>query len=244
MGPEIVGNFIASVGNGLSAVQLNMLSSLPQFLAFTIGIALYGIVIYNFYRLASKRDIFHLEFIERHRTKKAARVHSKAFNFSLSMLKYGIIFPLVAFLWFAGFSVMLFFLAKSISIEMILLVSMVIVSAIRITSYYSEDLSRDLAKTLPFTILAIAVMDPNFFSMNLVSARIATVGVFVPKMIAYVLFTVSIEWLLRSAIYMKAKTFGLLRQADMGSIARGAKIPGVGPQQAAQATGPRRLKSS
>jgi hypothetical protein len=228
---EIIGNFILTIENGVNVVLPHVFTSFPEFIIFTLGIALYGIIIYNFYRLASKRDIFHLGFIEKHRKKKASRAHSKIFNFSLSMLKYGMIFPLVVFFWFAGFSVMLFFLAKSISIEMILLISMVIVSAIRITSYYSEDLSRDLAKTLPFTILAIAVMDPNFFSFSMVFSRIETVGVFVPKMIAYVLFTVSIEWLLRTALFVKGKAFGLLKQTDIAGLASEAGIPRLKAQK-------------
>jgi hypothetical protein len=212
---EIVGNFFLSVENGVGIVLPHIFESFPEFIIFTLGIAIYGIIIYNFYRFASKRDIFHLKFIEKHRIKKTGKTHSRVFNFLLSMLKYGLIFPVIVFFWFAGFSLLLFFLSKSISIEMILLISITIVSAIRITSYYKEDLSRDLAKTLPLALLAIALTDPNFFSFDLVWGRVETVSIFIPKMIAYVLFTISIEWILRVMLFVKRKIFGLFKQADL-----------------------------
>ena len=49
-------------------------------------------------------------------------------------------------------------------IQNILLVSIAVVSAVRITSYYSEELSRDLAKMLPFAMLGIFLIDLSYFS--------------------------------------------------------------------------------
>ena len=34
------------------------------------------------------------------------------------------------------------------------------------TAYYNEDLSRDLAKILPFAVLGIFLIDASFFDMN------------------------------------------------------------------------------
>ena len=218
---EIAGNFLVSLGNGWNIMLPQIFESFPQFILFTLGIAVYGIIIYNFYRFAAKRDIFHLEIIEQHRIKKAGKVRSRIVNFFLNLLKYGLIFPVIVFFWFAGFSLLLFFLSKSLDIGTILLISITVVSAIRITSYYNEDLSRDLAKTLPFAMLAIALIDPNFFSLNMVQGRIATVGTFIPKMIAYVLFTMSIEWILRAALFVKGKVFGLFRRAGSGTREEG-----------------------
>jgi hypothetical protein len=210
MAMEFVGNIILSLENCLDINTMlpNILSSFPEFVAFTLGIALYGIIIYNFYRFTAKRDIFHLGFIERHKKKNTEEKHHIVINFFLNILKYGFAFPVIVFFWFAGFSVLLFFLAKSVSIELILLISITVVSAVRITSYYREDLSRDLAKTLPLTLLAIALMDPNFFSFSMVWDRVAAIDLFVPKMITYVIFTILMEWLLRVLLFLKRKTFG------------------------------------
>ena len=64
------------------------------------------------------------------------------------------------------FSFMLIFLTKSYTVLNILYISFVIIVAIRITAYYTEELSRDVAKMLPFAILAIFLVDSSYFSFD------------------------------------------------------------------------------
>jgi hypothetical protein len=205
---DILKNLLDSFNSYIAKITPHISSSFPELIIFTLGIALYGIIIYNFYRFVAKRDIFHLGFIEKHRIKKAEQTHSRVLNFILSLIKYGFIFPVIVFFWFVGFSLLLFILAKGVSIELILLISITIVSAIRVTSYYTEDLSRELAKTLPLTLLAIALTDPNFFSFSMIWERIATIDIFIPKMVAYIIFTILIEWILRIVLFIKKKVLG------------------------------------
>lgn len=95
------------------------------------------------------------------------------------IFEYLIVFPILVFIWFGIFSTFMFFLAKDLPVATILLMSMALVATIRITSYYKEDLSKDLGKMIPFALLAIFLVAPNFFSMELVQERFSEVSSFV-----------------------------------------------------------------
>ena len=58
----------------------------------------------------------------------------------------------------------LIFLTRNFAIPELLATSFVLVVAIRFTAYYSEDLSKDVAKMLPFAILGLVVVNPTFFN--------------------------------------------------------------------------------
>jgi hypothetical protein len=74
---------------------------------------------------------------------------------------------------------------------------MAVVGAIRVTSYYHEDLSRDLAKILPFALLGVFVIDLSYFTMDesMISLRrtIARINI----ILYYLGFIISLEFLLR-----------------------------------------------
>ena len=72
----------------------------------------------------------------------------------------------MAFVWFATFTVLLSFLAPDRPFSDILLVSLAVVGTIRISAYLTEDLSRDLAKILPFAVLGIFIVNVSFFKTS------------------------------------------------------------------------------
>ncbi len=82
------------------------------------------------------------------------------------ILKYLIVFPLFAFFWFAVLTMMLTFLSQGRELADTLLIALATVSAIRFSAYYNEDLARDLAKILPFALLALFLIDASFFSFG------------------------------------------------------------------------------
>ena len=99
--------------------------------------------------------------------------------------------------WFLVLTVLLAFLSKNQGIGTVLLVSMAVVSSIRVTSYYDEDLSRDLAKILPFALLGVFVVDLSYFriSDSLTSLELAA-GQW-ETIIYYLAFVVVLEFVLR-----------------------------------------------
>ena len=169
------------------------LSLFTWLFSIIILIAIYSIVIYHFYRYIARRDVF----------KPSKRKHSKAIGY----LKYALLFPFVAFLFFIGFSLMLIFLTKSYTVLNILYVSFVIIVAIRITSYYTEELSRDVAKMLPFAILAIFLVDSSYFSIDTVTARLNTIPENINAIIQFLILIIIVEWILRLALKVRYAIF-------------------------------------
>jgi len=45
-----------------------------------------------------------------------------------------------------------------------MLVSVALIGAIRVTAYYNEDLSKDLAKMMPFALLGVFLLDISYFN--------------------------------------------------------------------------------
>ncbi len=169
------------------------LSGVTSVFYLAILIAVYSIIIYTFYRFVARRDCF----------KPSERKHSKAIGF----LKYFFLFPFVAVVFFMGFSLMLLFLSRDIGIGVVLSTSFAIVLAIRITSYYTEDLSRDVAKMLPFALLGIFLVSPSFFEWQDIVDKINSLPEFINIAIQFIIFIIIVEWVLRALLTIRYKIF-------------------------------------
>jgi hypothetical protein len=169
------------------------LSLFTWLFSIIIMITIYAVVIYHFYRYIARRDVF----------KPSERKHSKAIGF----LKYFFLFPFVAFLFFIGFSLIFIFLTDSYEIIDVLYVAFAIIVAIRITAYYTEDLSKDVAKMLPFAILGIFLIDSSYFSMESVTERINTLPENINAIIQFLVLIILVEWILRIALNVKRAIF-------------------------------------
>ena len=156
-----------------------------------IAIAIYAVIIYNFYRYIARRDCF----------KPSKHKHTKTLGF----LKYFFLFPFVAVVYFLGFSLMLLFLSKDIEIGVVLSTSFAIILAIRITAYYTEDLSKDLAKMLPFALLGIFLVSPSFFEYQDVVDKINSMPEFINTAVQFIIFIIIVEWILRIILAIKRK---------------------------------------
>ena len=133
-------------------------SSIYDLLGFSIGMVIYGIFVYHFYKFLSKRDIFSINIGEKilnvkfKSSGKKKTVAPRVIAFIATRL---FLFPFVIFLWFMGYSAFMFLLVQNMPTETIFLVSSGLIIAIRISAYYNEDLSKDIAKLVPFTLLGI-----------------------------------------------------------------------------------------
>src|SRR3989338_731122 len=142
--------------------SLDSYDIVASLLVYTIIIFVYSVFVWSFYKTVSKRDLFKLE-IRDHRSVWQKR--------ALYVLKYLVFFPIFTFLWFAVMSAILLFLSKSYTTQNILVISMAMIAATRITAYYKRDLSEDIAKILPLGVLAIFIVDPSYFSLSLTISR-------------------------------------------------------------------------
>lgn len=166
-------------------------SAIVPILYLVISIAIYSIIIWHFYRFVARRDSFKLT------TKK----HPKVVGF----LKYFFMYPLVAFLFFAGFSLMLLFITRTLEITEVLTTSFAIIAAIRIAAYYNEDLSKDVAKMLPFALLGITLIEPSYFIFGDVIDKIYSLPEFFTVCIEFILLIVLMEWILRTVLTIKTE---------------------------------------
>ena len=137
---------------------------LKPLVIFVLGMVVYSIFIFKFYRFIAKKDVFELNL--KQYNKSSHPIIRKTFGIFFYLVEYILLFPLFAFFWFAILTGLLSFLSKNSSIQEILLVSVAVVAVVRATAYYKEDLSKDLAKMLPFALLGIFLVDVSFFTIT------------------------------------------------------------------------------
>lgn len=164
-------------------------------ITFIAGIVIYSIFIFNFYRFLSRKNIFELN-LEKHNTSKYSLI-KKGMSSIIYFFKYILLFPIFTFIWFAVFTILLLLLAKNQPVENIMMVSISVVSSIRITAYYTEDLSRDLAKMLPFALLGIFLIDVSYFSISNSIKVFLEISSLWRTFVYYMLFVIILEYVLK-----------------------------------------------
>ncbi len=192
------GNFTAE----LIVYYQDFFASLPpfagnffNFLILVLLVVIYSIFIWKFYKFIAKKDILSLDLNKYNKSTHPffAKVSAGFFYF----IEYIIILPFLIFFWFAIFTLFLIFLTQELEINTLLIISATIVAAIRMTSYYKEDLSKDVAKLLPFTLLAITILTPNFFNVERIINHLNQLPNFFGNIAYYLLFIIILEIILR-----------------------------------------------
>ena len=156
-------------------------------------VVLYAIFVWKLYRWIAKKDILELN-LARYNTSKS--ILAKLFGGVIYFLEYIIILPFIVSLWFAFFTTFMLLLTDSLAIDKLLFISVIVVTAIRVTAYYKEDLSRDIAKLFPLTLLGVAVTQ-GLFSFERVINQISLIPQFFSDLWIYLLFIVAVEFFLR-----------------------------------------------
>lgn len=194
------------IGDTVTNAILNLYYSASNFvpedykLPMTLGIfiviiTLYSIFVWKFYRFIAKRDLLHLNLAKYNRYEHAFL--KKFFAGVLFIIEFVIILPVVVFFWFFVMALILIFLAKEQDIQNILLISAVIVGAIRVTAYYNEDLSKDIAKLFPFTILAVAILTPGFFEVESIIGKFSGIGELFTNILVFLFIIMALEFIMR-----------------------------------------------
>ncbi len=168
----------------------NFLVNFDTIAISAIAIAIYAIIIWHYYRLLARRDFFHFEGVKGDGTWVWFLNFLEELEF---LVKYIIFYPLLSFIFFGIFSVMMFLLSKEQSIPVILITSASIIAATRITAYYNEDLAKDLAKLIPFALLGIFIVQTDFLSTGLLVERITTLPNFFVDIASFILFFLVLE---------------------------------------------------
>ncbi len=178
----------------------SFLSSLPfwvksfiNFFMISLVIFIYAILIWKFYRFIAKKNILELNLSRRVGDSSS----EKFFSSILNVLEYVIILPLLVFIWFGVLTIFLIILTDNIPVSIIILISATVVTAIRMTAYYKEDLSRDLAKLLPFSLLGVFITQYTAFNFGRVLEQISSIPSLFGNILYYMGFVLAIELILR-----------------------------------------------
>src|SRR3989338_6760058 len=158
-------------------------------------IFIYSLFVWAVYREISKKDIISINLAQYNSFEHA--VLNKIFAGVLYFIEYLIILPFLILFWYILFALVLLFFSENISLEQILLLSAAVVGSIRLLAYYKQEIAMDVAKLLPFTILAIILLSPRFLdvgrfldSINQIPELILSVG-------SILFFVVGLEIVLR-----------------------------------------------
>ena len=155
---NILGMF-NSLANYISNT-LNQSSLLIGIIVYAAFILIYSGFFWNFNKIVSKKD-FYASFIQNYFDEKNEGF-KKLIGGILRLIKYIIVFPAVILFWFLVFALFLLFLSKNNEISKVLLISASMIIAIRILAFSEENLSRNVAKIIPLTLLAIFIINPSF----------------------------------------------------------------------------------
>lgn len=176
-------------------------SQMFEWFTYAGGLFIYIWLIWHFYRFVAHRDIF-----GKHLSIHHPGITGVLEDFILGMFrvgKYGVIFPIVSFLWFGGFVALLFVVAQNQTLEQIALISIGLVGAARMLAYYKEDMAQELAKTIPIVILGVALTQPDFFQVSLVLSRLESLPALGATLLPFILYLSALELALRVLLWIK-----------------------------------------
>ncbi len=189
---------------------------------YVFGMAAYAIFVFRFYRFLASRDMFALD-LSKYAESRYRRMRS-FFRLILYGAEYVIVFPAFAFFWFAVLTVILTLLSRDRAFSDILLIALATVGAIRVTAYYNEDLSKDLAKILPFAVLAIFLIDGYYFDTHQSLDVLTEATGHSERILYYLVFLIALEFALR-LVSAFARLIGFGRRRTR-ALEKGV-VPGV-----------------
>jgi hypothetical protein len=179
-------------------IQLSPLDAyaiLKDLVVLIIGIAIYAIIVYNLYRFVAKRDVFDLNLRQYSRSEHPTI--AKFFATILYIIEYLMFFPLFLMVWFIIFSA-IFISMSTQDIGTILTISMALVASVRIASYYKQNLARDIAKLVPFALLAVFLIDGGIsFDWTNSAELLIQIPSLLSTLIYYFAFVFALELILR-----------------------------------------------
>ncbi|MGY5148296.1 MAG: hypothetical protein ACW9W4_09900 [Candidatus Nitrosopumilus sp. bin_7KS] len=173
--------------------------SFSDLILYSIGMVVYGIFIWNFYRFIARREMIPIG-LDKYQTDG-----KKITSIIAYVVKYVVVFPLVVLVWFVVYSTFLFFMAPDLSIELVFLVVISLVVTVRISAYYKEDLAKDFAKLIPFALLGIFLTSNIFFTADQVLERLDNFIPFLGKIAGFVIYAIIVEAILRILFLIKRK---------------------------------------
>ena len=153
---------------------------------FVIGMVIYAVFIYRFYRFVAGRDVF-----------KPLPEDNPLWKKILHVIQFVFFYPLLAFVWFLVISILLASLSETVTIGNIFLASMATIATVRVLAYYDENLSREVAKLVPLALLGVMLLDISKLSIDAPITVISMLPAVADTLFYYFVFVVLLEFILR-----------------------------------------------
>lgn len=132
--------------------QLVIEESYPT-LGAIVAISVYSVFVFIFYRALAKRDLITLN-LNHYSDNLSGRV-KKYTRTMIFVLQYIVAVPVLITFWTLVLAIILTLLSPDADHSRNALIATSVVGSVRILSYWTEDLSRDVAKMLPFGVLGV-----------------------------------------------------------------------------------------
>lgn len=196
---DVDGSFAGDIVNAYNY----FISTLPTFVGQSINlflmvltVVLFSVFIWKVHEFIATKNIIELNLNKYNKSEHP--VYEKLLAGVFYFVEYIIISPFLVFLWFSIFTFFLIILSEgTISVDKILVISAVIISSIRVTSYYSKELSKELAKLLPFNLLAFSILYFSAFGVDKIINHISRLPLFLDSILIYFVFIIFLELVLR-----------------------------------------------
>ena len=118
-----------------------------------IAIAVYSGFVFMFYRILAKKDLLTLD-LSKYADDFGGKV-KKYLRSVLFVIQYIVVVPILIAFWTLVLAVILTLLSDNSDHARNALIASSVVGAVRILAYWTEELSRDVAKMLPFAVLGV-----------------------------------------------------------------------------------------
>ena len=122
-----------------------------------IAIAVYSGFVFMFYRVLAKKDLITLD-LSKYADDFGGKI-KKYLRSRLFVVQYIVVIPILIAFWTLVLAAILTLLSNSDDHARNALIATAVVGAVRILAYWTEDLSRDVAKMLPFAVLGVFLVD-------------------------------------------------------------------------------------
>ena len=129
-----------------------------------IAIAVYSGFVFMFYRVLAKKDLLTLD-LSKYADDFGGKV-KKYLRSVLFVIQYIVVVPILIAFWTLVLAVILTLLSDGSDHARNALISTSVVGAVRILAYWTEDLSRDVAKMLPFAVLGVFLVGSTSIQWN------------------------------------------------------------------------------
>ena len=118
-----------------------------------LAISAYSIFVFIFYRNLAKRDLITLN-LDKYSNNLTGKI-KKYIKSIIFVIQYILIIPILLTFWTLVLAIILTLLSSDADHSRNALIATSVVGSVRILSYWTEDLSRDVAKMLPFGVLGV-----------------------------------------------------------------------------------------